>query len=313
MSNRFGNLFEMKELNNVKLRVSRLFPAFKERMQLMEKITLISGKSQRTFDNYSMYLAIFVEKVQKMPEDASDEEIDDFLFQVLKNHPSNSQSSIRTHVYALRYYFRLFGMSDRSAKLPKLVIRPKLPVVLSEEEVRRILISIKNDMHRIMLATMYSLGMRISELMNLKWENIFFDRRQVYVTQAKGAKERVIPMGEVLFLALTNLYKVRESDYVFHSAISKGKITQRNVRYVIDKGMKAAGIERKGISPHVFRHSYATHLLDMGLDIITLKRLLGHSKIVNTELYLHVAQVNPSAAFSPLDVLLGKRKRRKSI
>ena len=64
----------MKELNNVKLRVSRLFPAFKERMQLMEKITLISGKSQRTFDNYSMYLAIFVEKVQKMPEDASDEE-----------------------------------------------------------------------------------------------------------------------------------------------------------------------------------------------------------------------------------------------
>jgi integrase len=164
----------MKELNNVKLRVSRLFPAFNERMQIMEKSTLISGRSQRTFDNYSMYLAIFVEKVQKMPEDATDAEIDDFLFRVLKNHPSNSQSSIRTHVYALRFYFRLFGMGERSAKLPKLVIRPKLPVVLSEEEVRRILISIKNDMHRIMLATMYSLGMRISELMNLKWENIFY-------------------------------------------------------------------------------------------------------------------------------------------
>jgi integrase/recombinase XerD len=303
----------MKELNNAKTRAITLFPQFANRMELMEKNTLITGRAQRTFDNYSSYLAMFVENVRKMPEEATNEEIDDFLFQVLKKHPSNSQSSIRTHVYALRYYFKLFGMEDRYAKLPKLKIRQKLPVVLSEEEVRRILTSIKNDMHRIMLATMYSLGMRIGELMNLKWENIYLDRRQVYVTQAKGAKERVIPMGEVLFLALSNLYKVRQSEYVFHSAISKRKITQRNVRYVIEKGMKAAGIDRKGISPHVFRHSYATHLLEMGLDIITLKELLGHSKIVNTELYLHVAQVNPSAPFSPLDVLLGQRKRRSTV
>lgn len=302
----------MKELNNAKTRATKLLPQFAQRMELMEKNILIAGRAQRTFDNYSGYLAIFVENVKKMPEDATNEEINDFLFQVLKKHPSNSQSSIRTHVYALRCYFRLLGMEDRFAKLPKLKIRQKLPVVLSEDEVRKILTSIKNDMHRIMLATMYSLGMRIGELMNLKWDNVYLDRRQVYITQAKGVKERVIPMGEVLFLALSNLYKVRQSEYVFHSAISKRKITHRNVRYVIDKGMKAAGIERKGISPHVFRHSYATHLLEMGLDIITLKRLLGHSKIVNTELYLHVAQINPSAPFSPLDVLLGQRVRRST-
>lgn len=300
----------MKELSNVNLRARKLFPKFGERMEIMEKHTLVSGRSQRTFDNYSMYLAIFVDCVGKMPEDATDIEIENFLYQVIKRHPSNSQSSIRTHVYALRFYFRLFNFEDRFTKLPKLKIRPKMPVVLSEEEVRSILVSIKNDMHRIMLATLYSLGMRIGELMNLKWDNIQFDRRQVYVVQAKGSKERVIPMGDILHKALSNLYKVRQSEYVFHSAISKNKISQRSVRYVIDKGIKAAGIDRKGISPHVFRHSYATHLLEMGLDIITLKRLLGHSKIVNTELYLHVAQVNPSAAFSPLDVLLGKRKRR---
>lgn len=300
----------MKELNNVNLRVRKRFPEFGERMEIMEKHTLISGRSQRTFNNYSMFLAIFVECVGKMPEDASDIEIEDFLFKVLKRHPSNSQSSIRSHVYSLRYYFKLFNFEDRNARLPKLKIRPKIPVVLSEEEVRSVLISIKNDMHRIMLATLYSLGMRIGELMNLKWENIHFDRRQVYIVQAKGAKERVIPMGDVLHQALSNLYKVRQSEYVFHSSISKNKISQRSVRYVIDKGLKGAGIERKGISPHVFRHSYATHLLEMGLDIITLKRLLGHTKIVNTELYLHVAQLNPLAAFSPLDVLLGKRKRR---
>lgn len=300
----------MKELNNVNLRVRKRFPEFGERMEIMEKHTLISGRSQRTFNNYSMFLAIFVECVGKMPEDASDIEIEDFLFKVLKRHPSNSQSSIRSHVYSLRYYFKLFNFEDRNARLPKLKIRPKIPVVLSEEEVRSVLISIKNDMHRIMLATLYSLGMRIGELMNLKWDNIHFDRRQVYIVQAKGAKERVIPMGDVLHQALSNLYKVRQSEYVFHSSISKNKISQRSVRYVIDKGLKGAGIERKGISPHVFRHSYATHLLEMGLDIITLKRLLGHTKIVNTELYLHVAQLNPLAAFSPLDVLLGKRKRR---
>ncbi len=303
----------MKEKNNVKSRVSKLFPQFDKQMEILEKYTLINGRSQRTFDNYSAYLAMFVERIGKMPEDSNDEEIDDFLFEVLKKHPSNSQSSIRTHVYALRYYFRAFKFESRSARLPKLIIRPKLPVVLSEEEVKKILTSITNDRHRIMLATLYSLGMRIGELMNLKWDNIYFDRRQVYVVQAKGAKERVIPMGEVLYLALSNLYKVRQSEYVFCSSVSKGKISQRNVRYVIDRGMKAAGIERKGISPHVFRHSYATHLLEMGLDIITLKRLLGHSKIVNTELYLHVAHVNPTAAFSPLDVLLGKRNRRISI
>lgn len=300
----------MKELNNVNLRVRKRFPEFGERMEIMEKHTLISGRSQRTFNNYSMFLAIFVECVGKMPEDASDIEIEDFLFKVLKRHPSNSQSSIRSHVYSLRYYFKLFNFEDKNARLPKLKIRPKIPVVLSEEEVRSVLISIKNDMHRIMLATLYSLGMRIGELMNLKWDNIHFDRRQVYIVQAKGAKERVIPMGDVLHQALSNLYKVRQSEYVFHSSISKNKISQRSVRYVIDKGLKGAGIERKGISPHVFRHSYATHLLEMGLDIITLKRLLGHTKIVNTELYLHVAQLNPLAAFSPLDVLLGKRKRR---
>ncbi len=290
-------------------RAVKLLPALHQRLDDLRRFAIIQGRSDDTIRNYSPQIARLVLEYHRLPEELSEKEVQDFLFKLAQNDRLRSQSTLKMVVYALRFYYKAIDNTILAMKLPMIKCIRKMPVVLSEQEIMKLLFSIVNIQHRMMIATMYSLGLRTGELMDIRWDDIQFSRKQVYIKNGKGGKQRIVPMGEALHKALLVFYQTRTSDYVFSSPRSQHKLTASAFRFALNRAVKLAGIYRKGISPHLLRHSYATHLLEMGLDIVSVKNLLGHSRLEATLVYLHVAQVNPMAAFSPLDVLTGERKR----
>ncbi|MGB5928162.1 MAG: tyrosine-type recombinase/integrase, partial [Cyclobacteriaceae bacterium] len=185
----------------------------------------------------------------------------------------------------------------------------KLPVVLSHSEVKRLLKAPPLLRHRLILALLYGCGLRRFELLNLKIADVDMERSQLHVREGKGRKDRYVPLGKHLVRGLRT-YLQAEPPYVwlFNGKDNTGQLQQfseTGVQWVITQAVKRAEIKKR-VTSHTLRHTYATHLLEMGMDIITLKDQLGHVDIQTTLMYLHIAQLGREKAFSPLDRLYRK-------
>jgi integrase/recombinase XerD len=299
----------MRAKDNIVQRASQRFPEFQDRLKQVHQLLVIQDLSENTFRNYTPQLSKVVLEFGCMPEDLSDKQLQGFLYKVSVNDRIQGWSTKKMLICALRFYFRAIGQPARALVLPKNRTDKRIPKVLSEKEIRRVILAAPELRHRVLLATLYGLGIRAGELLNICWRDINFDRRQIIIRKTKGGDQRILPLGKALFKGLLALHKIACSEYVFASPKTRVKPSFRIIKWIIDKAMNETGIDSRGISPHVFRHTYATHLLEMGLDIYSLKNLLGHVKIETTLVYLHVAQLHPKASFSPLDVILGERKR----
>jgi site-specific recombinase XerD len=173
----------------------------------------------------------------------------------------------------------------------------KLPVVLSKEEIKRLILATTNIKHRLMIQAGYSAGLRVSEIISLKWEDIDFDRNIIHIRQSKGKKDRIVMLSKRVREGLQQLRK--EANYVF--VTSKGdKYTARSIQKIIQRASLKAGI-RKHITPHTLRHSFATHLLESGTDLRYIRDLLGHANISTTSIYTRVSNKELSRIKSPLD------------
>lgn len=300
----------MRIINNINTRAFKKFPALILRYNDVYRYGIIKGLSDRTLESYLNQLSRIVYDCHCFPEELSNAQLEEYIYKIAKADRFNGTATMKMFVFGLRFYFRAIDLEQRALKLPSLKRPNRIPVVLSEKEITRILVAHPNPRYRILLATLYGLGLRSKELVNLKWNDISFDRKQITIRKSKGGKNRILPLGKTLGKTLKTWEKYSVNEFVFYNPLTLEQVSSSTVRYIIDCAVKMAGIKRKGISSHVFRHSYATHLLEMGLDIVSVKNLLGHSRIDNTMVYLHVAQVNPKAVFSPLDVILGARKRR---
>lgn len=178
---------------------------------------------------------------------------------------------------------------------------------MSAEEVRLMLKTPSYLKHRLILATLYDCGLRCFELRKVKLTDVDFNRKMLYVQEGKGRKDRYVPISEHL---LRGLKKYIETDgpqiWLFNGLPDQdGKPTaysQRGIQWIVRQTKKEAGLEKE-ITTHTFRHSYATHLLENGLDLVSIKELLGHAHIETTMLYLHVAKSGRQKTFSPLDKL----------
>jgi integrase/recombinase XerD len=294
--------------NNVQ-RANQRFPEFQERLKQVHQLLVIQDLSENTFRNYTPQLSKVVIEFGCMPEELSNEQLQGFIYKVSVNDRIQGWSTKKMLICALRFYFRAIGEPARALILPKNKTDKRIPKVLSEKEIKRVILAASDLRHRVLLATLYGLGIRAGELLNICWRDINFDRKQIIIRKTKGGDQRILPLGKALFKGLLALSEIACSEYVFASPRTRLKPSFRSVKWVIDKAMNEIGIDSKGVSPHVFRHTYATHLLEMGLDIYSVKNLLGHVKIETTLIYLHVAQLHPKAVFSPLDVILGERKR----
>jgi integrase/recombinase XerD len=299
----------MKANDNLVLRATKKYPEFQSRLNQVHQLLIIQDLSENTFRNYTPQLSKVVIEFGCMPEELSDNQLQSFLYRVSVNDRIQGWSTKKMLICALRFYFRAIGEPARALTLPKNRTDKRIPKVLSERQMKKIILAAPELRHRVLLATLYGLGIRAGELLNICWPDINFDRSQVIIRKTKGGDQRILPLGKALLKGLVALRETACSEYVFASPKTRSKPSAKSIKWIIDKAFNETGINSKGISAHVFRHTYATHLLEMGLDIYSVKNLLGHVKIETTLVYLHVAQLHPKASFSPLDVIFGERKR----
>lgn len=268
-----------------------------------ERVT-IDQNSKSMIVNYSRSLAAIALHFNRPPQEISVDEINSYLYRMTV-HEKQSASYFKQAVYGLRHWFRLFGMEEKAIQMPSLRKEEKLPVVLSRQECKLLFKAPLLIKHRFMLTFAYAAGLRMNELRMLKISDVDFDRKRVHVRQGKGKKDRYVILSEFLANKLPQyLSKVKPIIYLFEGQTPAQPMGERSVQYVIAEALKRTEI-KKDVSMHTLRHSFATHLLEDGIDIFSIQRLLGHADIRSTIIYLHVAEVKPRMAHSPLDTLYG--------
>lgn len=181
----------------------------------------------------------------------------------------------------------------------------KLPEIISQQQTAHLFSAVKNIKHRCMIGLLYGAGLRLNELRLLKVNFIDSTAMQIKVVQGKGNKDRFTILPKFILDDLRNYYRQnRPKEFLFEGYIPDRPMHERAIGHMVTQCMKIAGFQGKGFSAHTLRHSFATHLLDQGTDIHTIKELLGHSKLETTMIYLHLQQSKRSTLVSPLDAIM---------
>lgn len=282
-----------------------LVPEFENVVRKMETQVTLRGQSMSTLKNYIRRIALFVVNFGMLPEQIDPEEVNEYLAALARDPKSPSRSSFKHMVYGLRYYYRLMGMNKNAIALPSLKNESKLPVILNEQELKELFKAPKLLKQQIALALIYSAGLRSREVVNLKISDIDFQRMTIHIRQSKYKKDRIVPLGIYMAMGLIKYIKAENPHiWLFNGKDAHSQYSVRGLSWVMRETLKKTSIT-KDVSLHSLRHSYATHLLEQGINIVTLKDLLGHCDITTTMIYLHVAQCPLIKAHSPLDTLYG--------
>jgi integrase/recombinase XerD len=181
----------------------------------------------------------------------------------------------------------------------------KLPAVMSAEEVLKIIIGIKNMKHRTLLSLVYSTGMRLQELCNLKIEHIDSKQMFIKIVSGKGKKDRIVPLSQAILTELRIYFlQYRPLIYLFNGSKNGIKYSPRTVQHILSKSLIELGLNNKDYSFHTLRHSFATHLYDNGTDLLSIQHLMGHQHISQTIQYLHLSTKRLGSIVNPFDLLL---------
>lgn len=280
-----------------------LVPGFEMVVRKLEQQVTLRGQSKSTLNNYIRRIALFVVHFGKLPEQTEPDEINEYLAALARDPRSPSRSSFKHMVYGLRYYFRLLGMNKNAIALPSLKKDTKLPVILNHTELKELFAAPKLLKQRVVLALVYSAGLRGQEVINLKISDIDFERKTIHIRQGKYKKDRIVPLSDYMAVGLKK-YLSAENPHIwlFNGKEPDGRYSVRGLSWVMRENLKKTSITKE-VNLHSLRHSYATHLLEQGLNIVTVKELLGHADITTTMVYLHVAQCPLIKPHSPLDRL----------
>jgi site-specific recombinase XerD len=269
----------------------------------MQQQVLLRGQSKSTLQNYIRRIALISLHYGRLPQEITEDEINEYLAALASNTKTPSRSSFKHAVYGLRYYFRLIGQNNRAIALPSLKEEFKLPVILNRSELRELFKAPSLLKHRILLTLIYSAGLRSAEAINLKISDIDFERETIHIRRSKYNKDRVVPLSKFMAKGLRK-YLVVEHPYtwLFNGKEPDGRYSVKGLSWVMRENLKKTNI-KKDVSLHSLRHSFATHLLEDGVNILVIKDLLGHADISTTMVYLHVANPPSTPAHSPLDTL----------
>jgi integrase/recombinase XerD len=262
----------------------------------------LKNLSLRTIQTYLSWMKKFTVHYGRSPERLSDDDIRNYLYFLLKEK-GVAQASINQAYSALKFFYQTtLDRGWNEDKIPRSKVPKKLPVVLSKEEVQDIFSTTANLKHLAIFMTIYSGGLRISEATHLKPEDIDSKRMSIKV-RGKGDKERYTLLGEKTLDILRAYWKeCRPSQWLFASKISGQPISTSSVQRAFKSSLHKAGVKKKA-SIHTLRHSFATHLLESGVDIIYIQRLLGHTSAKTTAIYLHVTRGGVARIKSPIDLL----------
>lgn len=281
---------------------SNVVPEFKRISEQFYRKYTIAGKSKSCTRNYLMQISKMVLHFKCSPLELSIDQMEEYLF-VLRQKEKPSMSSFKHLVYGLRTLFAMFKNEELLLALPSISSSKALPVVLSQQEVKILLKSPKLLKHRVLFAVIYDCGLRISEVINLKVEDMDFNRKLIHIRQSKHKKDRYVPISPLTIRGLKQYLKTSNPKiWAFNGKVRGQPMSKQGIRHAFKAAVKRAGIEKQ-VCVHTLRHCYATHLLEMGLDIVSVKNQLGHAEIRTTMMYLHIARSNPIAGFAPLEKL----------
>lgn len=291
---RKGVTFELAKLNEEKTNVYRHFLEF------------LKGKrfSDSTITTYSGFILEFLRFTGDKPVDKLNENDVRHYIEWAVSTLNYAISTHRQMVSSLKhftYFYPACSINIDKIHMPRK--DKKLPTVLSIEEVLLLLQSTKNLKHRTVIAMLYGSGLRIGELIDLKLSDFDFKRKQLHIKNAKGRKDRYTTIAESLFPLLKNYHNTYKPKVYFIENPHGGKYSAESIRAFLKKNVKAAGLT-KLVTPHTLRHSYATHMLEQGIDLRYIQELLGHSRPETTMIYTHVTRKDLQQIKSPLDVVV---------
>ncbi len=264
---------------------------------------VINGKSKSTHQNYIRQIAKLGIYYERLPLDLEIDELEEYLYYLI-NRDTDALSSYKHLVYGLRKLYQLFGKQELELSLPFIDRPNKIPVVLSTQEIKAILATPVHIREKIMFGLTYDTGMRISELVNLRISDVDLDRRIIHIRESKNKKDRYIPFSTHSVRGINKHLLINSpSVYLFENMNRKGMpISKTRVRELLKKIIEMTDIKKK-TTVHTLRHSYATHQLEAGQNILVLKNLLGHANIQTTLIYLQTSQVEDSKKLGCLDYL----------
>jgi integrase/recombinase XerD len=283
-------------------------PEFKTLSEKFLRKYIIAGKSESCTRNYLMQISKMVLYFKASPLELSIDQMEEYLFQIRQNEKP-SMSSFKHLVYGLRTMFLMFKNEKLYLALPPVSRSKALPVVFSQPEVKIILKTPKLLKHRVLFGITYDCGLRISEVINLKINDVDFDRKRVHIRQSKHKKDRYVPVSPITVNGLKKYLNTSNPViWLFNGRVRGSQISREGIRHAFRSCIKKADIG-KAVCIHTLRHSYATHLLELGLDIVSVKNQLGHVDIATTMMYLHIAKSNPQAGFAPMEKLYNNADR----
>jgi site-specific recombinase XerD len=228
---------------------------------------------------------------------------------LLRERKLAPRATVKLHVCAIRFFFnktlqRRYLVEDTPyPKIPR-----RLPQILSREEVTRLIAAAHSLSHRTMLMLLYSTGIRNAELRHLQVQDIDSRRMLIHIRHGKGSRDRYVPLSATLLETLRVYYRwMRPTTYLFPGTIANWRadtpLTPKVVWETCVVAARRAGL-RKRVSPHLLRHTYATHLLEAGADLRTIQLLLGHANLNHTVVYLHLSQRHLQGVANPLDTMV---------
>lgn len=267
--------------------------------------------SQSTFTTYGWYFKQFLAAHPNVdPKEISEEQIIKHVSKVVRDHNYGTKTQNQIINSIKFYYEKVLGLQKHTYWIPRPRKETRIPVVASEEEVIRLIVASDNLKHQCIMGLLYSAGLRRGELVNLRLTDVNFDRRQLFVRGGKGKKDRTTILSDRMINALVKYFDLYKPNFwVFEGAEGK-QYSGVSVGMIVKKAAAKAGIKTK-MSPHVLRHSFATHLMDKGTDIRYIQELLGHKSIETTAIYAHVSTRDLQKIKSPLDRIFDDNELKK--
>jgi integrase/recombinase XerD len=283
----------------------------KKQLELFQQQLLLKAYSASTIRTYRIEFAQLLYLLHDTPvQDLQPQHLQRYLLWCIKK--GLTEHAIHSRINALKFYFEQVLKREKFFfEIPRPKRPIQLPKVLNETEIKRMFAAVPNLKHKAILFTAYSAGLRVSEVVHLRIRDIDSKRMQIFVARAKGKKDRVVNLSILLLHILRQYLKMQHPqpvDYLFTAPDGKTAYSERSAQKIFQEAKRRAGIH-KDVSFHSLRHSFATHLLEKGVDVKYIKELLGHFDIRTTERYLHVSKEKLVSIVSPLDSLYEEEER----
>ena len=279
----------------------------------MERALLLSGKTPRTRESYLRSVRQLVDHCEKDPLMITERELEDyFLFR--RTESRWKPATLRLCYAGIKFYF--CTVLDRPWRLFSILHvedERTLPVVLTQEEVTRILAKVTTFHNYVYFSTVYSCGLRLSEALVLTVSDIDADAMLIHVRHGKGATDRTVPLPHYTLTLLRRYWLTHKHPSMIFPAVGRGRISghtatehmnRSSVQGAFLRARKAAGVTRPRVSVHTLRHSYATHLLEAGLNIRFIQRALGHRSLETTVKYLHLTRKGQDDAYRIINAVM---------